>query len=100
MSAALPLISVAVFLLWQLAAAGGIWNQTFVPYPGTVWRAFIEVSTTHDGTRGYAGYLLVEHLYMTLRRVLAGVVLGVLLGLVMGSISWVRGVAANQAGAV
>ncbi|KUI37053.1 ABC transporter permease [Mycobacterium sp. GA-2829] len=95
--AALPLLSLAVFFgLWQLAAASGVWNQTFVPYPATVWRAFIDVSTTHDGVRGYGGYLLVEHLYMTLRRVLAGVVigvvLGVLLGLVMGSISWVRSV--------
>ena len=38
----------------------------------------------------------LEHLYMTLRRVLAGVVigvaLGVLLGLVMGSVGWVRSV--------
>ncbi|BBY18481.1 ABC transporter permease [Mycolicibacterium litorale] len=95
--AALPLLSVAVFFgLWQLAAASGIWNQTFVPYPATVWRAFIDVSTTHDGVRGYGGYLLVEHLYMTLRRVLAGVVigvvLGVLLGLMMGSVGWVRSV--------
>ncbi|MCK0177061.1 ABC transporter permease [Mycobacterium sp. 852013-51886_SCH5428379] len=95
--AALPLISVAVFFgLWQLAAASGVWNQTFVPYPATVWQAFVDVSTTHDGVRGYAGYLLWEHLYMTLRRVLVGVVIGVAagvtLGLVMGSISWVRGV--------
>jgi taurine transport system permease protein len=95
--AVLPLISLAVFFgLWQLAAASGIWNQTFVPYPATVWQAFIDVSTTHDGVRGYGGYLLAEHLYMTLRRVLAGVligvVLGVLLGLVMGSVSWVRSV--------
>jgi len=95
--AGLPLLSVAVFLLaWQLAAASGIWNQTFVPYPSTVWRAFVDISTTHDGVRGYAGYLLWEHLYMTLRRVAAGVVigvvLGVLLGLVMGSIGWVRSV--------
>ncbi len=95
--AALPLLSVGVFFAgWQLAAASGIWNQTFVPYPSTVWRAFIDVSTTHDGVRGYAGYLLWEHLYMTLRRVLAGVVIGVgagvLLGLVMGSVSWVRSV--------
>ena len=95
--AALPVLSVLVFLVgWQLAAASGIWNQTFVPYPATVWHAFIDVSTTHDGVRGYAGYLLYEHLYMTLRRVLAGVVigvsLGVLLGLVMGSIGWVRSV--------
>ena len=95
--AALPLLSVVVFfIVWQLVAASGIWNQTFVPYPSTVWRAFLDVSTTHDGVRGYAGYLLWEHLYMTLRRVFAGVVigvaLGVLLGLVMGSVSWVRSV--------
>jgi taurine transport system permease protein len=95
--ATLPALSLIVFfVVWQIAAASGIWNQTFVPYPGTVWRAFLDVSTTHDGTRGYAGYLLWEHLYMTLRRDLAGVVigvaLGVLLGLVMGSVSWVRSV--------
>ena len=95
--ATLPALSLIVFfVVWQIAAASGIWNQTFVPHPGTVWRAFLDVSTTHDGTRGYAGYLLWEHLYMTLRRVLAGVVigvaLGVLLGLVMGSVSWVRSV--------
>jgi taurine transport system permease protein len=93
----LPLLSVVVFfVVWQLVAVSGIWNQTFVPYPSAVWRAFLDVSTTHDGVRGYAGYLLWEHLYMTLRRVFAGVVigvaLGVLLGLVMGSVSWVRSV--------
>ena len=95
--AALPLISVVVFLgAWQLAATAGIWNQTFVPFPSTVWKAFIDVSTTHDGVRGYAGYLLWEHLYMTLRRVFVGVIigvtLGVLLGLAMGSVSWIRSV--------
>ncbi len=95
--AGLPLLSVLVFFaVWQLVATLGIWNQTFVPYPSTVWRAFIDVSTTHDGARGYAGYLLYEHLYMTLRRVLAGVVIGVvagvLLGLLMGSVSWMRSV--------
>lgn len=95
--AGLPLLSVLVFFaVWQLVASAGIWNQTFVPYPATVWRAFVDVSTTHDGTRGYAGYLLWEHLYMTLRRVFAGVVigvlLGVLLGLVMGSVGWLRNV--------
>lgn len=93
----LPLASVVIFIAgWQVVAWAGIWNQTFVPYPGTVWRAFIDVSTTHDGTRGYAGYLLIEHLYMTLRRVFAGVVIGVaigvLLGLVMGSVGWLRSV--------
>ena len=61
-----------------------------------MWRAFVDVSTVHDGVRGYAGYLLWEHLYMTLRRVFAGVIvgvaLGVLLGLLMGSIPWVRSI--------
>ena len=58
--AALPLLSVVVFfIVWQLAAASGTWNETFVPYPSTVWRAFLDVSTTHDGTRGYQGYLLL-----------------------------------------
>jgi taurine transport system permease protein len=95
--AGLPLLSLLVFfVVWQLAAASEIWNQTFVPYPSTVWRAFIDVSTTHDGVRGYAGYLLWEHLYMTLRRVVVGVVIGVVigvvLGLLMGSIPWVRSV--------
>lgn len=95
--AALPLLSVLVFFaVWQTVATLGIWNETFVPYPSTVWRAFIDVSTTHDGARGYAGYLLHEHLYMTLRRVFAGVVigvvLGVLLGLLMGSVGWLRSV--------
>jgi taurine transport system permease protein len=95
--AALPVLSLLVFFaVWQLAAASGIWNQTFVPYPSAVWHAFLDISTAHDGARGYAGYLLWEHLYMTLRRVFAGVVIGVVagvaLGLVMGSIGWVRSV--------
>lgn len=95
--AVLPFASLLVFFgAWQAAAASGLWNQTFVPYPQTVWRAFLDVSTDHDGTRGYAGYLLWEHLYMTLRRVLAGVVIGVsigvLLGLLMGSIGWIRSI--------
>jgi taurine transport system permease protein len=95
--AVLPVLSVLVFLaVWQAVALAGIWNQTFVPYPSAVWRAFLDISTTHDGVRGYAGYLLYEHLYMTLRRVLAGVLigvtLGVLLGLLMGSVGWVRSV--------
>ncbi|GAB4588319.1 ABC transporter permease [Nocardia sp. IFM 10818] len=90
-------MSVAVFVaVWQVAAASGVWNETFVPYPSTVWRAFAEVSTTHDGVRGYQGYLLWEHLYMTLRRVFAGVLIGVLagvgLGLAMGTIGWVRSI--------
>lgn len=91
----LPLLSMVLFLLvWQLIAISGIWSETFVPRLGTVWQAFIDMSTTHDGVRGYADYYWWEHLYMTLRRVFAGVVIGVvagvLLGLAMGTIGWLR----------
>ncbi|WP_225726108.1 MULTISPECIES: ABC transporter permease [unclassified Nocardia] len=93
----LPLLSVAVFLVaWQLVAAAGIWNETFVPRPIAVWRAAIQLSTTHDGVRGYQGYLLWEHLYMTLRRVFGGVVIGiaagVTLGVAMGTVGWLRSI--------
>ena len=91
----LPVLSVIAFLaLWQVAAASGTWSETFVPFPSTVWHAFVNTMTTHDGVRGYQGYLLWEHLYMTLRRVLVGVIigvgLGVILGLAMGSVTWLR----------
>ena len=91
----LPLVSLAVFLVaWQIAAVSGIWTETFVPRLGTVWDAFVDMSTTHDGVRGYADYFWWEHLYMTLRRVAAGVVIGVAigvtLGLAMGTIGWLR----------
>lgn len=93
----LPLLSLVAFLVvWQLAAASGTWSETFVPYPLTVWNAFLDVSAVEDGVRGYQGFLLWEHLYMTLRRVLIGVLLGiaagVVVGLAMGTVGWARSV--------
>lgn len=91
----LPVLSVVLFLaVYQVIAVSGVWSETFVPRLGTVWHAFVEMSTTHNGVIGYAGYYWWEHLYMTLRRVFVGVVIGVaagvILGLVMGSVPWVR----------
>lgn len=91
----LPVLSVVLFLaVYQAIAVSGVWSETFVPRLGTVWNAFLEMSTTHSGVVGYAGYYWWEHLYMTLRRVFVGVVIGVaagvILGLVMGSVPWVR----------
>lgn len=91
----LPVLSVVLFLaVYQAIAVSGVWSETFVPRLGTVWHAFVEMSTTHNGVVGYAGYYWWEHLYMTLRRVFVGVVIGVaagvVLGLIMGSIPWVR----------
>ena len=89
------MLSVVLFAaVWQVVAVSGIWSETFVPRLGTVWQAFVDMSTTHDGIRGYADYYWWEHLYMTLRRVFAGVaigvILGVLLGLAMGTVGWFR----------
>lgn len=94
-AAAISGASVVAFLLaWQALAATGLWSETFVPQPSSVWNAVVQVSTTNDGVRGYQGYLLREHLYMTLRRVAfgvtVGIVLGLLLGVAMGRIRWVR----------
>ncbi|MER6013889.1 ABC transporter permease [Streptomyces bluensis] len=94
---ALPFGSLLLFLaLWHLLAASGTWSETLVPPPATVWDAFIEVSTAHDGVRGYNGTYLIEHLAISLRRIGigagVGIVLGVLFGLLMGSVGWLRSV--------
>ncbi|MGW5612943.1 ABC transporter permease [Streptomyces sp. NPDC003877] len=92
---ALPSGSLLLFLaLWHLLAASGTWSETLVPEPVTVWDAFVDVSTTHDGVRGYNGTTLVEHLGISLRRIALGagigVVAGVVLGLLMGTVGWMR----------
>ncbi|MFH9404486.1 ABC transporter permease [Streptomyces sp. NPDC017638] len=91
----LPLGSLLVFLaLWQLLAASGTWSETLVPPPAKVWDAFVNVSTTHHGVRGYNGTYLVEHLGISLRRIAIGagigVAFGVLFGLLMGTVGWLR----------
>ncbi|MEV6384956.1 TauD/TfdA family dioxygenase [Streptomyces sp. NPDC051773] len=86
----LPVGSLLLFLLlWQVVAASGTWSETLVPSPARVWDAFVSVSTTHDGVRGYNGTYLVEHLGISLRRIAigagVGIALGVLFGLLMGT---------------
>jgi taurine transport system permease protein len=93
--AALPFGSLLLFLfLWELLAASGTWSETLVPPPVKVWDAFIEVSTTNDGVRGYGGTTLIENLGISLRRIALGagigIALGVVFGLVMGTVGWVR----------
>ncbi|RSN91391.1 ABC transporter permease [Streptomyces sp. WAC 05379] len=92
---ALPVGSLLLFLvLWQLLAASGTWSETLVPSPAKVWAAFVDVSTTHDGVRGYNGTTLVEHLGISLRRIALGagigIAAGVVFGLLMGTVGWVR----------
>ncbi|MGV9337364.1 ABC transporter permease [Streptomyces sp. NPDC003688] len=92
---ALPVGSLLLFLaLWQAVAAAGTWSETLVPPPAKVWKAFVDVSTTHDGTRGYNGTTLVEHLGISLRRIAfgagLGIVAGVVFGLLMGTVGPLR----------
>ncbi|MEW5352569.1 ABC transporter permease [Streptomyces sp. 16-176A] len=92
---ALPFGSLLLFLAgWQLLAASGTWSQTLVPPPAKVWDAFVDVSTTHDGVRGYNGTYLVEHLGISLRRIAfgagIGIAAGVVIGLLMGTVGWLR----------
>ncbi|AJP05963.1 ABC transporter permease [Streptomyces cyaneogriseus subsp. noncyanogenus] len=91
----MPFGSLVVFLaLWELLAASGTWSETLVPPPAKVWDAFVDVSTTHDGMRGYNGTTLVEHLGISLRRITLGagigIAAGVVFGLLMGTVGWVR----------
>jgi len=93
----LRLLSLLVlYALWEITARVTR-NPTFIPSPGAVWHQLVQTSTTHDGVRGYSGHLLIEHLGVSLRRILIGSVIGVaaglVLGVVMGTVSWIRVVA-------
>ncbi|MGA5298459.1 ABC transporter permease [Nucisporomicrobium flavum] len=82
-----------LYALWELTARL-MRNPAFIPAPAAVWHQLIVTSSTHDGIRGYSGHLLVEHLGVSLRRILVGSVIGVaaglVLGVVMGTVSWIR----------
>ncbi|MEU3461905.1 ABC transporter permease [Streptomyces sp. NPDC006733] len=93
--AALRLVALVTLLgLWQLVVALHVWSPVLVPSPAAVWRTLVKTSGTHDGVRGYQGHTLVEHLGISLRRILigagAGAVAGLVLGLLMGTLPWVR----------
>lgn len=91
----LPALSVVLFVVaWQIVTTAKIWNETLVPSPSSVLKAFVQTSTTHDGIRGYSGQLLIEHLLISLRRILIGsaigIVFGIAVGILMGTVTWFR----------
>ena len=92
---AYPLLSTALFFaVWWAVTAAKVWDPVFVPSPSAVWHQAVLSTRVHDGIRGYGGYLLQEHLWASLRRLVigstVGIFLGVLLGLAMGALPWVR----------
>jgi taurine transport system permease protein len=74
--------------LWWIVTAAGIWSPIILPSPGTVWHAFVQSVTTHNGHRGLSDHYLWEHLWASMWRILNGVfwaiVIGVPLGVALG----------------
>jgi taurine transport system permease protein len=93
-----PAIHVGVVLvllaIWQIVFMLKIWPPVFVPSPKAVWQAAVTASTTHDGTVGYSGVYLYQHLWASMRRILIAsafaIVVGVPLGLLLGTSRWSR----------
>jgi len=78
-------IALAVLLgAWWLVTALEVWPPVLVPKPGAVWDQLIRTESTQNGRRGYSGYLLHEHLWASLRRILIGSGIGVAVGIVLG----------------
>jgi ABC-type nitrate/sulfonate/bicarbonate transport system permease component len=73
--------------LWSLLSITGLVPRQFLPAPWEVAGRFAELLTTP-----FAGFTLIEHLWSSLQRYLAGVVLaalvGIPLGLLMGWFRW------------
>ena len=78
------------FGIWWLVTALEIWSPIFVPSPAAVWNRFITITGEQGNVRGYGGYLLWEHLWASVRRILIGsgigIVLGIAVGLVIGTV--------------
>ena len=74
----------AVLSVWWLVTRLQIWPEFFVPAPASVWDQLVKTSSVHDGTRGYSGWFLYQHVWFTVRRVLEGFVAAVLVGVPLG----------------
>jgi taurine transport system permease protein len=93
-----PLLHVAVVLvllaIWQSIYMLKIWPPVFIPSPKAVWQAAVTASTVHNGTKGYSGVFLYQHLWASMRRILIAsafaIVVGVPLGLLLGTSKWSR----------
>jgi len=84
---------VLVLALWVGATEGGLVRDLFLPPPGELWSAFVDLLLN-----GYKGWSLLAHIGFSLERVgvgfAAGAVVGTLLGLGMGYLPVLDGLAA------
>jgi taurine transport system permease protein len=68
-----------VLAVWWLVARMALVKPLFLPSPSAVWDAFVSANTD-----GYRGFLLWEHVAISLQRVLIAFVLAVLIAVPLG----------------
>ena len=82
---------IAVFAVWYIITATGIFSETIIPSPKSVWESFIDITRN-----GYKGHGLLEHLGTSMKRLVIAyllvVVTAVPLGLLSGYNSKVRAI--------
>jgi taurine transport system permease protein len=80
-----------VFIIWQIVAWLHLVNPAFLPSPGDVWQAFVEL-----WKEGYKGESLASHTLVSLRRLFlalsVALLLAVPLGLAAGSSKLIRAI--------
>lgn len=81
----------AVLILWFALTATGLFSETIIPAPQSVWESFLDVSRD-----GYKGHTLLEHLGTSMQRLVIAyllvVVTAVPLGLLSGYNSKIRAI--------
>jgi len=75
---------IGAFIAWWIVASLQIWDPIFVPSPQSVWDKLVLTSTTHDGTLGYAGYMVWDHLRISLTRIVSASAIAVVIGIPLG----------------
>lgn len=72
-----------MFLAWFFVTETGLANELFLPHPTSIFAALIKVAT-----KGYQGATLLEHVGVSLGRILSGFglacIIGIPLGVLMG----------------
>ncbi len=68
-----------MFLAWFFVTETGLANELFLPHPTAIYAALIKVAT-----KGYQGATLLEHVGVSLGRILSGFGLACLVGIPLG----------------
>ncbi|MDD3261209.1 MAG: ABC transporter permease [Oscillospiraceae bacterium] len=72
------LVFLLLLLAWDLLCRAGIWSSYVLPSPGSVWRAFLNMSQSGE---------LLQNIAVSLKRVLTGFVISFVLSFLFGLLS-------------